>query len=123
MFFAPGFAGLLLTSAVAANTFEGSPVDLCSLRDEVVVLNLGATWCAPCRQELPMPGRAARRSADRGVASVALPAGVVTPGQAEGALDALLAESPAPVADEPERAREDHPSALPGSKDASLVPS
>lgn len=32
---------------------EGRTVDLSKLRGHVVVLNLWATWCAPCIEELP----------------------------------------------------------------------
>jgi peroxiredoxin len=37
----------------AATTLEGDTVSLASLRGEVVLLNLWATWCAPCRTETP----------------------------------------------------------------------
>lgn len=37
-------------SAIALN---GDTISLHSLRGEVVLLNLWATWCAPCRQETP----------------------------------------------------------------------
>jgi len=33
---------------------SGSPIKLSSLRGQVVVLNYWATWCAPCKVELPM---------------------------------------------------------------------
>ena len=35
-------------------TLDGEPFDLASLRGQVVVLNVWASWCAPCRAEGPM---------------------------------------------------------------------
>lgn len=37
----------------AAATLDGDTVALSSLRGEVVLLNLWATWCVPCRTETP----------------------------------------------------------------------
>ncbi len=34
-------------------TLEGKPISFNSLQDEVVLLNVWATWCPPCRRELP----------------------------------------------------------------------
>jgi len=32
---------------------NGQPTDLAAFRGRVVLLNIWATWCAPCREELP----------------------------------------------------------------------
>ena len=37
----------------AAATLQGDTVSIGSLRGEVVLLNLWATWCVPCRTETP----------------------------------------------------------------------
>lgn len=39
--------------AYAATTLEGTPVTLASLKGDVVLLNVWATWCKPCREEIP----------------------------------------------------------------------
>ena len=35
------------------STLEGQPVDLSGYRGKVVLLNVWATWCEPCRTEMP----------------------------------------------------------------------
>jgi peroxiredoxin len=37
----------------SASTLTGESVSLAALRGEVVLLNIWATWCFPCRREMP----------------------------------------------------------------------
>src|SRR5690606_14431081 len=39
---------------VALSTLDGKPTQLRSFADKPVVLNLWATWCPPCRREMPV---------------------------------------------------------------------
>jgi len=45
---------------------QGHSWGLAALRGKVVLLNFWATWCAPCRQEMPSLERLYEKFADRG---------------------------------------------------------
>ncbi|MFT4628733.1 MAG: thiol-disulfide isomerase/thioredoxin [Myxococcota bacterium] len=60
---APGFA---------LTTLDGTRVDLADLRGQTVVVNFWATWCGPCRMEMPMLARWTRAHPDVTVLGVAV---------------------------------------------------
>ena len=47
--------------------FDGGQLSLSELRGQVVVVNVWASWCPPCRDEAPVLELAWRRYRDRGV--------------------------------------------------------
>ena len=64
---------------LALQDMHGRPVALQGLRGKPTVINLWATWCAPCRREMPMLARAQRAMphirfvfADQGESSAAV---------------------------------------------------
>ena len=46
--------------------FDGKPVPLAELKGKLVVLNFWATWCGPCRTEIPHLIEAQEKYAPRG---------------------------------------------------------
>ncbi len=53
-------------------TMDGQEATLDAFKGKVVVLNLWATWCAPCREEMPSLDRLQAQFADRDVVVLAL---------------------------------------------------
>lgn len=53
--------------AYAALNLDGTPYDLAKKRDKVVLLNVWATWCGPCRYEIPELQELHEKYASRGV--------------------------------------------------------
>lgn len=55
---------------VELRTLEGEPYRLSELRGRVVLLNFWATWCMPCRAEIPEFNEMQREHAERGLTIV-----------------------------------------------------
>jgi cytochrome c biogenesis protein CcmG, thiol:disulfide interchange protein DsbE len=66
-----------------ARDLSGRPVSLDDLRGEVVLLNIWATWCPPCRDEMPSMQRLYEQLGPEGLKVVA-----VSIDAANGAIDA-----------------------------------
>ena len=52
-----------------AKTFEGQDFSLQKLRGKTVVLSFWASWCTPCRQELPALSKLQSQRAEPGCAA------------------------------------------------------
>ncbi|WP_428265411.1 TlpA family protein disulfide reductase [Haliangium sp.] len=57
---------------VGAKDGRGKRVRLKAYRKKVVVLTFGASWCKPCKKELPAWDKLARRYRDKGVVFLAV---------------------------------------------------
>jgi thiol-disulfide isomerase/thioredoxin len=53
--------------AITLHTLDGAEIGTESLRGKVVILNFWATWCVPCREEMPLLSDYASRHAGEGV--------------------------------------------------------
>lgn len=69
---APSVAVGTPAPALQAVGLDGAPTTLSALRGRVVLVNLWAIWCEPCRQELPVLASLHERDAARGLSIVAI---------------------------------------------------
>jgi len=55
-----------------SKTINGEEITLSKLKGKVVVLNFWATWCPPCRSEMPLFNRVYEKYRDRGFEIIAI---------------------------------------------------
>ncbi len=75
----PVIAGELAPDFVAT-TMDGEQVTLADFQGKVVLLNIWATWCPPCREEMPSMQRLAERLEGTDFEIVAVSVDAATPG-------------------------------------------
>lgn len=75
--------------ALPVQSLAGEPVDLARYRGRAVLLNLWATWCPPCRAEMPYLQVLHERYRGRGLAVVGIS---VDDGSAQPQVEAFLEE-------------------------------
>jgi len=78
--------------ALSLKRHKGEAFDLADLKGQVVLINFWATWCPPCRAEMPAIARLKSRFKDQPFEVVAVHVG---PGSED--IDGFLAESDPPL--------------------------
>lgn len=71
--------------AFTATTLDGQPVSLADLSGKLVVLNFWATWCPPCREEMPYFNDVYEQYKDQGLVIIG-----INLGESEVAVRAFL---------------------------------
>ncbi|HUA81892.1 MAG TPA: TlpA disulfide reductase family protein [Dyella sp.] len=60
-----------MAPAITLTTLDGTKISLHDLRGKVVIVTFWATWCEPCREELPLLSRYAQGHAKDGLVVLA----------------------------------------------------
>jgi thiol-disulfide isomerase/thioredoxin len=61
-----------LAPAFNLSALDGQAYELATLRGKIVLVNFWATWCAPCREEMPALDKVYRSQKDNGIVILAV---------------------------------------------------
>jgi len=86
--------GVITAGDFAARDLAGRGVRFGDLRGKVVLLNFWATWCPPCRKEMPSMERLYQRYQDRGLVVLALSQDQASSEQVKAFVDELALTFP-----------------------------
>jgi thiol-disulfide isomerase/thioredoxin len=67
-----GKVGAPMPSVLVKHFEGGGKIDLGSLKGKVVLVDIWASWCAPCKEEMPLLDEMAGRLKDKGVQIIAV---------------------------------------------------
>ena len=102
--------------AIKVESLAGKKIDVASYRGRVLLLDVWASWCGPCKQELPMLDAMARRLKHQGIDVLA-----VSVDQERANVDKFLKGQGTLVADHRPRSRRPDRRAAAARQDADVV--
>ena len=79
---------------------NGQKVDLVSFQGRVIVIEFWATWCAPCREEIPVLNQIYKAYKEKGVVVIGVSLDRKPPQEVKKFLDQLQVEYPNVMGDE-----------------------
>jgi peroxiredoxin len=85
-------AGELSAPVFSLPDLNGRKVDLVSFKGRVVILEFWATWCGPCREEIPVLNELYRKYKDRGLVVIGISLDRKEPKEVMKFLDQLQVE-------------------------------
>lgn len=97
---APGVAELPVAPAWRLKNLDGAAVALSQFKGKVVIVDFWATWCPPCRAEMPVYVDLYKKFADRGLVIVGISLDGQGPGVVKKFVDSMGITYPIVMGDE-----------------------
>jgi len=92
--------GELAAPVFSLPDMDGQKVDLASFKGKVIVLEFWATWCAPCREEIPVLNQIYRSYKEKGLVVIGISLDRKPPQEVKKFLDGIQVEYPNVMGDE-----------------------